>query len=289
MTCTYKVPGNDKPLTLPELKAYLVNGGLDTLYPNGLPWESKTNTELKDIPSDAILSEQNKLFSEDDIPYKNAYDAYSGISFDPEKRAKQEQEGYVKHMQSAYDNVIQYAKNDEQKQVIEEAFIGYKNGYIKRNLSHLAAKSRVISPMITGPANFPVSRNKKANAVEHKRLTELLDWDEKARERLIATSLDYRTVEEKTDEGEAALKHVLSMIFPREAKVICYRFGLLGEKKKTFIAIGKILKLHPQTVRGVFLKAIRKLRHPSRSIHVKNITHLDLKKEVLGEDFESES
>ncbi len=99
-------------------------------------------------------------------------------------------------MQNVYDSVIKHAKTDEQKAIIDDAFLTYKNGYLKRALAHLSSKSNVLSPMITGPSNFPVRRNEKANQIEHKRLTELLDWDQYAQEKLNKIALGSRSKED---------------------------------------------------------------------------------------------
>jgi len=50
-------------------------------------------------------------------------------------------------------------------------------GYKKRWLAYQSAGSRTLNWMITGPARFPVDRNRKRMDVEHKRLTELLDYE----------------------------------------------------------------------------------------------------------------
>jgi hypothetical protein len=150
-------------------------------------------------------NQSNELFSKEDIPYEYAARAYMGISHSPEKRAQQEQDGYVTHMQNIYDSAIKYAKTDEQRAIINAAFIKYKDGFIQKTLAYLSAKSRVMSPMITGPANFPVARNNKANATERKRLEELLEWDKKAKGRLIGIARDSRTLEEKNNERQEAI------------------------------------------------------------------------------------
>jgi hypothetical protein len=136
------------------------------------------------------------IISKDDISYDVAYNAYRGISFDPEKRAKQTQDEYVNYMQSVYDDVMKIAKTDEQRATIDAAFENYRKGYIQKQLAHLQAKSRTLSPMITGPANFPTRRNEKANNAEHKRLEEFLEWDKKALARLKEIARGTRSQEE---------------------------------------------------------------------------------------------
>src|SRR5690606_36943566 len=55
---------------------------------------------------------------------------------------------------------------------------------------------RVVSPMIAGPANFPVSQHEKAVRSEQKRLDELVSWSERAKEAIRRKLLDARSEEE---------------------------------------------------------------------------------------------
>jgi hypothetical protein len=49
-------------------------------------------------------------------------------------------------------------------------------GYVKRFAAYQAAGARTLNWMVTGPARFPVERNRKAMDSEHKRLGEMLEW-----------------------------------------------------------------------------------------------------------------
>ena len=116
-------------------------------------------------------------YSLTDIPYDLAYQAHSGTSFSPEERAKQEQRAYVQHMSQM---VEEYSHLPGANSELER----YREGFIKHYCAWLSAKSRVMSPMITGPAKFPTARNDKNLEIEHKRLTEYIEWKERAIERL---------------------------------------------------------------------------------------------------------
>ncbi|MCK4644286.1 sigma-70 family RNA polymerase sigma factor [bacterium] len=61
------------------------------------------------------------------------------------------------------------------------------------------------------------------------------------------------------------LNHVLSTLEIREAEIIRLRFGLNGETPKTLEEVGNIFNITRERVRQIEAKAIRKLRHPSRS------------------------
>ena len=61
------------------------------------------------------------------------------------------------------------------------------------------------------------------------------------------------------------LNEVLDTLTPREAQVLRLRFGLLDGKTRTLEEVGKEFKITRERIRQIEAKAIRKLRHPSRS------------------------
>ena len=75
------------------------------------------------------------------------------------------------------------------------------------------------------------------------------------------------TVEEIVVEEEMkqALNDVLETITPREEKVIRLRFGLDDGKERTLEQVGNVFGVTRERIRQIEAKALRKLRHPSRS------------------------
>ena len=61
------------------------------------------------------------------------------------------------------------------------------------------------------------------------------------------------------------LEEALGSLTERESKVLRMRFGLDGSKPLTLEEVGKIFRVTRERVRQIEAKAIRKLRHPSRS------------------------
>lgn len=61
------------------------------------------------------------------------------------------------------------------------------------------------------------------------------------------------------------LESTLSTLSPREASVLVLRFGLVDGKQRTLEEVGREFNVTRERIRQIEAKAIRKLRHPSRS------------------------
>lgn len=61
------------------------------------------------------------------------------------------------------------------------------------------------------------------------------------------------------------LAGVLKTLTPREEKVLCLRYGLIDGKMHTLEEVGDEFKVTRERIRQIEAKALRKLRHPSRS------------------------
>jgi RNA polymerase primary sigma factor len=66
------------------------------------------------------------------------------------------------------------------------------------------------------------------------------------------------------------LMSVLSTLTPREEKVLKLRFGLEDGRARTLEEVGKYFKVTRERIRQIEAKALRKLRHPSRSRKLKD-------------------
>jgi len=66
------------------------------------------------------------------------------------------------------------------------------------------------------------------------------------------------------------LEEVMGTLTPREAKVLKLRFGLEDGKARTLEEVGKEFKVTRERIRQIEAKALRKLRHPSRSKKLKD-------------------
>ena len=66
------------------------------------------------------------------------------------------------------------------------------------------------------------------------------------------------------------LEEVMSTLTPREAKVLRLRFGLNDGKARTLEEVGREFDVTRERIRQIEAKALRKLRHPSRSKKLKD-------------------
>ena len=66
------------------------------------------------------------------------------------------------------------------------------------------------------------------------------------------------------------LCEVLSTLTPREEEVLKLRFGLKDGRTRTLEEVGKVFNITRERIRQIEAKALRKLRHPSRSKKLKD-------------------
>jgi RNA polymerase primary sigma factor len=66
------------------------------------------------------------------------------------------------------------------------------------------------------------------------------------------------------------LASVLATLTPREQKVLILRYGLEDGKPRTLEDVGKVFNVTRERIRQIEAKALRKLRHPSRSRRLKD-------------------
>ena len=66
------------------------------------------------------------------------------------------------------------------------------------------------------------------------------------------------------------LDEIIETLTPREAKVLRLRFGLEDGKARTLEEVGKEFNVTRERIRQIEAKALRKLRHPSRSKKLKD-------------------
>jgi len=116
----------------------------------------------------------------DDLNRQRGIDAYRLTSFTPEKRADSDIAGYVADVLAFAAMLEPHATTPDKVAEAAAQVEKYRLRYIDWEYTLWAAKSRTASPMITGPARFPVDRNRKALDAEMKKINAYLEWRPKA-------------------------------------------------------------------------------------------------------------
>lgn len=116
----------------------------------------------------------------DDLNRQRGIDAYRLTSFTPEKRADGDIAGYIADVLAFAEMLEPHATTPDKVSEAVAQVERYRLRYIDWEYTLWAAKSRTASPMITGPARFPVDRNRKALDAEMKKINAYLAWRPKA-------------------------------------------------------------------------------------------------------------
>ena len=66
------------------------------------------------------------------------------------------------------------------------------------------------------------------------------------------------------------IKSALEVLNPREREVLELRFGLVDGRDHTLEEVGRHFKVTRERIRQIEAKALRKLRHPTRSRHLRD-------------------
>ena len=78
-----------------------------------------------------------------------------------------------------------------------------------------------------------------------------------------AEAASYQLLKEQIDE-------VLGTLTPRERRVLQLRFGLEDGRSRTLEEVGREFGVTRERIRQIEAKALRKLRHPTRSRHLRD-------------------
>jgi RNA polymerase primary sigma factor len=116
-------------------------------------------------------------------------------------------------------------------------------------------------------AKEPISMETPIGDDEDSNLGDFLDSDSNLGEGAsVGAPLDVATEEGLQD----ATRNILAGLTAREAKVLRMRFGIDMNTDHTLEEVGKQFDVTRERIRQIEAKALRKLRHPSRSEHLKS-------------------
>ena len=154
---------------------------------------------------------------------EQAKTAWNGVSFSPEKRG----ESFIKEAKRNLSEL----KEELGEYYNEEKLISLYSDV-------LSVQSRCLSPMITGPANFPVARNEKTHNFLHKKWENLEEYIERVRKAKRKNEKKQATAEAggelqqaRTQLAEAEAGHKQALVFNK----IIRKKGTYEEKKQIML------------------------------------------------------
>ena len=115
----------------------------------------------------------------DDMDLKAACRAHYGTSHTPDIRGRGEVQHYIGSINEFHAALLVFADTPEKVEFADEVTERYRVAFLAKNNAVLASRSNIMSPMITGPARFPVARNQKRMNAYEKRVGEFLDWSKR--------------------------------------------------------------------------------------------------------------
>ena len=232
-------------ITEPRYKTLLIGLRLKSLSkdkqkPNQSQTKKSNNQKPKEVKTTHVLPRTKP----DELNYDLAYNAHRGTSFDPEIRAKEHQKNYSSSLNSYAEQFEAIIKNEEQKEIAIDEFERFKKGYTDKYNAWLRAKANCISPMITGPSKFPTKRAEKANNTEHKRLTEFINWEEKAVKAIEAkikgkTSKDVADAERWKRHEKEVISQIATIVGIHQGKIPLSKPLIVGALKRFLMAMYK--------------------------------------------------
>ena len=135
-----------------------------------------------------------------------------------------------------------------------------------------------------------LNENKKYEIMRRIGIIEATSLDELDENSYDVVSMEFMSNPEKISDFrnlQDTLNKVLDTLTEREEKVIRARFGLDNGKPKTLEEVGEMFNVGRERIRQIEAKALRKLRHPSRSKKLKE--YLDEEyPDQINEDFVEE-
>jgi hypothetical protein len=115
-----------------------------------------------------------------DVNLQMAIRAHAGTSHMPERRGESEVADYVHTIRTFNEALAEAADTNERMTEALAQSERFREGYIKRLTEIWSTRSRMMSTMITGPANFPVRQQEKVWRSYDKKMSEFIGWQQRA-------------------------------------------------------------------------------------------------------------
>lgn len=120
-----------------------------------------------------------------DLDPRRGEDAYRWNSFRPEARTAADIKTYIDRVNEFASVMASVADTPERIEEARAQVEAFRVKLIEWQNTLWAAASRTASPAVTGPAKFPVERNRKALDAEMKKIEKFLYWLQRSRDRAI--------------------------------------------------------------------------------------------------------
>lgn len=150
-----------------------------------VPQSERPQVGAKPLPGAAVWQGGRVTASIDEIPAGVAARAFSNTSHVPDQRGEQYRRMYVEAFDSVAEPLRKMAATPEQAAALEQELATFRDGLRSRFMAFLEAHARVASPMITGPARFPVAANAKRIASADRRRAEIGELQAAARNAIV--------------------------------------------------------------------------------------------------------
>ena len=127
---------------------------------------------------------------------------------------------------------------------------------VRRRWNRAAAKvNRILRAM-----EEPMSLDSPVGNEDNSQLGDFIE-DEEAQEPMDAAAKEML---------RESVRNALAVLSERERQVLELRFGLVDGKDHTLEEVGQYFNVTRERIRQIELKALRKLRHPTRSRHLRD-------------------
>lgn len=172
----------------------------------------------------------------------------------------------VKHITKTIEHVDKFIKNsgkavspEDREDMIQEAILANLEKTKKENYENSSNRTAVHDRAEIGSLNKMqkyIDKNSEAESFETLDETYTLD--------------DLIAEKRGSDSLKPVFEDVLETLTPRESYVIRQKYGIGDMEPKTNAQIARDFNVSPEQIRQIETKALKRLRHPSRTINLKN-------------------
>lgn len=164
------------------------------------------NTTTQNTDNKDLFSTLGEALKPEPLPLalqhlqQRAVQAHQWTSFSPERRGETMIKDYSEELAA---DIAELQANAD---ITPESIADYSARYERYFTAYLSAKSRCISPMITGPARFPTNRAEKANRSERNNYEIFREWRKRAKAAIVRKAQPVKTFVSELDRYKTELE-----------------------------------------------------------------------------------